>query len=171
MFIKARLKLTVYYLLIIMLISLFFSVVIYRNAINELQRIAQLQRYNYERKYEPLFYNSSYTLIESNLIEEAGHRIFISLVIINLSIFVFSAGFGYLLAGKTLNPIAIMIEEQNRFISDASHELKTPLTSLKSAFEVSLRDKKFDIKQAKELVAESIQEVDKLQILSENLLR
>ncbi|KKP73777.1 MAG: Integral membrane sensor signal transduction histidine kinase, partial [Candidatus Roizmanbacteria bacterium GW2011_GWA2_35_19] len=154
-----------------MIISLFFSVVIYRNASNELERVARLQRFSYEQRYESLFYNSSQILIEDDLIEEARHRIFLSLVIINLSIFMFSSGLGYFLAGKTLKPIAIMIEEQNRFVSDASHELKTPLTSLKSAFEVNLRDKKFDIKQAKELVAESIQEVDKLQILSENLLR
>jgi signal transduction histidine kinase len=63
-----------------------------------------------------------------------------------------------------------MIEEQQRFVSDASHELKTPLTSLKSAFEVFLRDEKSNLTDAKQLVKESISEVDKLQKLSESML-
>ena len=63
-----------------------------------------------------------------------------------------------------------MMDEQNRFISDASHELKTPLTSLKSAFEVFLRNKKKSLKEANTLIRESIDEVDNLQSLSESML-
>jgi two-component system, OmpR family, sensor histidine kinase CiaH len=76
-----------------------------------------------------------------------------------------------MLAGRTLKPIADMVDEQNRFISDSSHELRTPLTSLKSAMEVSMRDKKLNIKDAKTLISESIEEVNKLQSLSDSLLQ
>jgi len=75
------------------------------------------------------------------------------------------------LAGKTLQPIARMVEEQNRFISDASHELKTPLTSLKTAMEVGLRDKKLNLTAAKKLISENLTEINKLQSLSEGLLQ
>jgi signal transduction histidine kinase len=63
-----------------------------------------------------------------------------------------------------------MLDEQNRFISDASHELKTPLTSLKTAFEVHLRNNRRTLKEADTVIEESIGEVNKLQHLSESLL-
>ena len=63
-----------------------------------------------------------------------------------------------------------MVDEQNRFIGDSSHELKTPLTSLKSAFEVYLRNKKRTVKDADIVIKESIEEVNRLQFLSESLL-
>ena len=64
-----------------------------------------------------------------------------------------------------------MVDGQNQFISDASHELKTPLTSLKSAMEVHLRDKRLTLTDAKKLIKENIEDVDKLQSLSEGLLQ
>ncbi|MBI4225621.1 HAMP domain-containing histidine kinase, partial [Candidatus Roizmanbacteria bacterium] len=82
-----------------------------------------------------------------------------------------SGGLGYILAGRTLQPIKDMVDEQNRFISDSSHELRTPLTSLKTAMEVTLRDKNLSLQQAKKLISENIGEVNKLQSLSDQLLR
>ena len=63
-----------------------------------------------------------------------------------------------------------MIEDQNRFISDSSHELRTPLTSLKSAMEVALRNKKLTLEEAKTLISDNIDDVNKLQSLSDELL-
>ena len=63
-----------------------------------------------------------------------------------------------------------MLEEQKRFVGDASHELRTPLTALKSMLEVGLRDKEMEIKEARELIFESIEETDKLKKLSDSLL-
>jgi signal transduction histidine kinase len=93
------------------------------------------------------------------------------LFLTNLGILVSSGALAYFLAGRTLKPIQDMVDDQHRFVSDASHELKTPLTSLKSAFEVFLRDKKRTLKDADTIISESIFEVDKLQSLSESLLR
>src|SRR5690606_19212949 len=98
-------------------------------------------------------------------------RVIIMLVSINSGIFIISGMLGYVLAGRTLQPIKDMLDEQNRFISDASHEFRTPLTSLKSAFEVFLRDKTPTLKEAKTVISESIGEVNKLQGLAESLLR
>lgn len=93
------------------------------------------------------------------------------LIAINALIAVAAGCLGYVLAGITLRPIVDMIAEQNRFISDASHELKTPLTSLKSAFEVYLRSHRPTIHEAKTIISESISDVDRLQMLSESLLQ
>ncbi len=91
-------------------------------------------------------------------------------MLINVIILVVSGGLGYLLAGKTLKPIKLMIDEQNRFVTDASHELRTPLTALKSTMEVFLRSKTPTIKGSKDLIRSSIEEVNKLKVLSDSLL-
>jgi len=159
MFNSARLKLTIWYAFIIMLISVTFSMVIYHELENEIDRFARAPRFRIERQ-----------LYEEYAVE-TRQRIILSLLFVNCGIIVFSAGMSYFLAGRTLLPIKKMVDEQSRFISDASHELRTPLTSLKSAFEVYLRDKKPTLAQANELVSESVTEVDKLENLSTSLLQ
>ncbi|MDP2861041.1 MAG: HAMP domain-containing sensor histidine kinase [bacterium] len=110
-------------------------------------------------------------IMDPELAEETRERLALILVAINGVIFLISGGFGYFLAGRTLRPIQEMLNEQNQFVADASHELRTPLASLKIAMEVSLRDKKLTLKDAKQLVSENIKEVDRLQSLSDGLLR
>lgn len=174
MFQSARLKLTVWYLGIIMSISLLFSLVIYLNINTEFRRFEHLQEIISQE--EELFpvplrpLRAPRTRFDLTTIKAARARLVTALGIINLAIFGLAGTSGYFLAGKTLAPIKHMVDEQNRFIGDASHELKTPLTSLKSAFEVYLRNKKRTIREADELARESVAEVDKLQALSESLL-
>jgi signal transduction histidine kinase len=170
MFEGARLKLTAWYVLIIMIISVGFSVVIFDLVSLEVQRFAVAQRFRMERMF---FQDDAPPLSQPDvdLVNEARHRLFLILLGINGGILVISGGLAYILAGKTLKPISDMVEEQNQFISDASHELRTPLTSMKSAMEVGLRDKSLEIKEAREMLAENIEDVDKLQALSDHLLQ
>ena len=174
MFHSTRLKLTAWYLLIIMTISVTFSVIIYRDLANEINRFEQQQRYRIERRLiQNLPGPPPVPLPTANpeLLSETRHRFLLVLALINAGILILSGGLGYVLSGLTLRPIQDMLDEQNRFISDASHELKTPLTSLKIAFEVYLRGKNPTPQEAKTLVTESIDEVNKLQSLSESLLQ
>jgi signal transduction histidine kinase len=46
---------------------------------------------------------------------------------------------GYYLAGRTLRPIREAHERQRRFVADASHEMRGPLTAIQSTAEVALR--------------------------------
>jgi two-component system sensor histidine kinase CiaH len=178
MFNNARLKLTAWYLLIISLISLAFSLVIYRVIGLEIDRFARSPRFRIQVEQDgPLQpgmwrFNNQPAIDPDliSLVDETKNRFLLNLLTINGAIIAVSGVLSYILAGRTLKPIKDMVDEQNRFISDASHELRTPLTSLKSAFEVYLRDKKATLKESRILAKESIVEVDKLQDLSNSLL-
>jgi len=177
MFKNARIKLTAWYLLIIMLISVSFSVVIYKVLTKEFERFERLQRFRIERR----FYNETHPSenirgrfplpFDPELIKETKNRLVLVLVFINAGILIISGGVGYFLAGRTLEPIKNMVDEQNRFISDSSHELRTPLTALKTSLEVALRDKSLTLENAKTVMGESIGEVNSLQSLSDELLQ
>ena len=62
------------------------------------------------------------------------------------------------------------MEEQKRFIADASHELKTPLTALQTSIEVALRDKKIDLKSALFTLKDSLNDVKSMTSLTNDLL-
>lgn len=171
MFKKARLKLTAWYLLIIMVISFSFSALIYQLVTIEINRFANSQRNRFEKQFilneVP---HPPKIIMDDDLIDETKQRLLISLLMVNGIVLVISGSLSYFLAGITLNPIQRMTEDQKRFISDASHELKTPLTALKSLFEVSLRDKKITLVDTKKVIQQGIEQTDKLKNLSESLL-
>jgi two-component system sensor histidine kinase CiaH len=89
---------------------------------------------------------------------------------LNTGILVISGILAYFLAGKTLKPIEVMVEDQKRFVADASHERRTPLTAMKTEIEVALRGKQLDIKEARLLLDSNLEEVNKIQSLSNYLL-
>lgn len=173
MFQSAKIKLTLWYLLIIMLISVIFSLVIYTVINQEYSRIERIQRLRQERVQQPPSTGEFRRLrdMDELHIQEARIRLSAILVSVNLAILVVSGFAGYFLAGRTLRPIKKMLDEQNRFITDSSHELRTPITSLKSEIEVNLRDKKLNLKQARKVLESNLEEVNNLQYLSDNLIK
>src|SRR3989344_8850426 len=163
MFKKARLKLTAWYLLIIMLISLAFSIAIDHLLTLELTRVERVQRLRQERRIPRI------PAIDPEVIEETKNRLRINLILINLGILGAAGVAAYFLAGRTLKTIKNMVDEQNRFITDSSHELRTPITSLKTEMEVNLRDKKLN-KDTRKILESNLEEVNSLQSLSDNLI-
>ena len=179
MFGKARLKLTAWYLLIIMAISISFSVAMYRVLTGEFERVQRIQQFRQQHVPPPppnlrvdqdSHQNHFYSyVLDPELVEETKGRILIMLLLINGGILVLSSLAGYFLAGVTLKPIQEMVDEQNRFITDASHELRTPITSLRTELEVSLRDKKIS-PTTKEILTSNLEDVNALQILADKLI-
>lgn len=181
MFQNARIKLTAWYLVIIMLISIFFSILIYGVINTEVERFARLQqsriqissqdskRLMPELAVPPTYFPAN--IIYPDLLVDTKHRIISILFSINGIILLLSGTLAYFLSGRTLRPIKIMVDDQNRFIADASHELRTPLTAMKSSMEVNLRDRNLTIAQARELIRENIDDVNRLQLLSDSLLQ
>lgn len=183
MFRPARIKLTAWYLLIITIISVSFSLVVYTGLTVEVRRGLRLQalrgfveqkeaRPSEEGASPHLFpgFRATRPPYDPMIFEETKKRIALQLVFINLGLLTLSGFAAYFLAGRTLKPIEEMLHEQERFVADASHELRTPLTAMKTEIEVALRDPRFDQGQARELMQSVLQEIDKLKLLSDHLL-
>lgn len=171
---SAYLKLTAFYVLIVMIISVFFSVVLYRISSNELNESLRQQIRNFQdlQFFEgSMNYISSFELMRLQQLAVANHNLKFFLIYFNFFILAVSFGLGYFLAKRTLKPIRQMMESQNRFTADASHELRTPLTAIKSEIEVNLRDQNLSLENAKKLLQSNLEEVEKLENLSSSLLK
>ena len=103
-------------------------------------------------------------------IEASLERIRLGIIYFNLAIFVAGGLASYLLALRTLRPIEEALEAQSRFTADASHELRTPMTVIRSELEVALRDRTLTIKDSRALHVSTLEEITKLEQLTNNLL-
>lgn len=174
MFERARLKLTARYLLIIMAVSVMFSIAFYHASTREIERvitkIQTLQGYPNNQKADQKQLESNFgpTLV---YLEASKKEILIFLYFVNAWIFFFAGLAGYFLAGKTLHPIKVMIEEQNQFVSSASHELRTPIATLRAEMEGSLLERHISDKEARKLIKSNLEELETLQALTNNLLQ
>lgn len=168
MFQSATLKLTGWYLLILMVISFVFSIAIYESTLSEFN--FRLERLQSSLRLEPGFMpdrNNSLTAAEAS---DASSHIVTQLIYANLVILISGGFLSYYLARRTLHPIEEAHEAQARFTSDASHELRTPLAAIRSEIEVVLRDKASTKEELEAVLKSNIEEVDKLTNLSEMLL-
>src|SRR5579872_2626975 len=170
MFQFARLKLTAWYLFIIMLVSSTFSLAFYRTSTNEIQRVIDRIHYLQQQSSQLQLPTPPNTVITLDELQDVKTRLQISLIVVNGIIFVLAGGAGYFLAGRTLRPIQKMVDEQNQFISDASHELRTPIATLRAEMEATLLEKHLGDKEARKLVQSNLEELGKLQDLANSLL-
>ncbi len=166
----ARLKLTVWYVLISMTITILFSLVIYTRLTGELDRIERFQQANKQNNISFPPRNPAFPQPPELDVAQSKMNILLTLLAVNGVVLALSGGAGYILAGRTLRPIQEMMDEQSRFITDASHELKTPLTAIRTEYEVAMLSKPVPAKEANALINSSYEEIISLQGLAENLL-
>lgn len=180
MFKSAQIKLTSWYLAIIMLVTISFSSFVYMAVSQATTQALEVQRRRVERYFVEYGDGNSFTYkypnrfpnnFDAEALLEIKEKTFYFLIMLNLGIFVASGTLGYFLAGKTLNPIKDMINSQKRFISDAAHEFKTPLTAIKTNLEVAMRDKNLCEADAKDVFSSTLEEIDKLTYISNQLLQ
>lgn len=153
-----------------MIMSLSFSVVLYSTSVSQLER-QRPPRFNIQSSDFPMQTPSGFRSFIETRIEEGKQDIFAKLTTINLIVLCGGAILSYYLARRTLEPIEEAMDAQTQFVSDASHELRTPLTALRTSNEVALRRKKLTLSDAKRTIQENLDEVDRLQQLTDGLLR
>lgn len=173
MFTSARIKLTFWYVTIVVLLTASLSTLFYLRTSQVIS--TEYERINLRMERENLGIRPppggpGLRQITSEDLMEAKEKIIRQLLMINLFVVGFFSIVGYWLTGITLKPIQNAHEAQKQFVGDAAHELRTPITALKTAIEVNLMDAKLpDL--TKDILKENLEEVERLENLSEHLLQ
>lgn len=167
-------RLALAYALILTLISIVFSLVLYRLADRQLVEGLARQGGRLSERLgitpgEPL---PPYllSLIREEL-EASRRQLILELIYFNAIVITAGSLVGYVLARRTVRPIEEALEAQSRFAADASHELRTPLAVMRTEIEIARTDPDLPREEALRLLDSNLEEVDKLQSLSEALLR
>lgn len=154
-FFKARIQLTLVYVLVIaVILSLFSSVLFF--AVDQ-QFVVDV--------HEPELFEKVHQVSPDAFLEEFAENLIVIDFLI-LSIFSF---LGYFLAGKTLRPIEIMFREHEEFSGNVAHELRTPLAALYASTSATLRENA-TVEEYKETLQDVKSEAKRLIGLTERLL-
>ncbi len=153
---QARLKLTAYYLgAMIFIISIFSFVllsVIEKNLSDTLSATIS------DPHQRHVLFENTQDMAQA---ATTGADIFILVIIGCMS---------YFLAGKTLKPIKKNLDLQKRFTADASHDLRTPLTIMRTEMEVALQANHTDPDTYKKVLRSGLEEIKAMSTLVEDLL-
>lgn len=159
-------RLALSYLIVIMAMSVIFSSVFYITSVRELDKRpvgntkgAQLQ--DSDRELDEWIGQRS---------DEGKTNLSIHLITLNIGALVAGGALSYWLARRTLQPIEKALQEQDQFIADASHELRTPITSALLSNEIALKNHKLTLADAKTVIEGNIKDMQELKQLSDELL-
>lgn len=167
LFDSATMRLTAWYVVILMVISLLFSVVLYHVASDEFNHALGPRRPG-----ETSIFADDVTALNlrQQRIDDSNSRLTGNLVLFNLIVLAGGGVLSYVLARRTLSPIQDAMEAQARFSSDAAHELRTPLAVMQTETEVALRDTKSSKNSYGDALRSNLDEVHRLRTLTDRLL-
>ena len=92
-----------------------------------------------------------------------------SLATVSIIIILVTLGFGFILARLTLIPTRNALSAQKQFVGNIAHELRTPLSILKTNTEVALLDKNVEPGMQRMFLS-NIEELDRISHIIDNLL-
>ncbi len=165
MFKSALIRLTLWYVLLIMSLSLVFSGVLYHFSTEELTEALHNQ-------YLVLKDNDKddQTNVSTYELNVRSHQLLDNLIYFNIVVLVGSCLISYFLAKRTLQPIEAAHRAQIRFTADASHELRTPLTAMKADTEATLMKESNDPALLRETLQANLEDIKSLDKLTDHLV-
>ena len=152
---KPYLKLTFMYASILCFVSVIFSTIIYSNTVNSFN-------------IRPIKSVQSEAIIKRD--NEIKKEMLFHLIVLDSIIIILGTIGSYFLSKKTLRPIEENLDLQMQFISNASHELKTPITVISMENEVLLREKSHSNEELLNQIKSNLEEVNSLSKLVNILL-
>lgn len=155
LFLRARLRLTLFYTGLIIIVLIIFSLSLYisflRNIKNDIEK-----DFPNPRQERLIVHRSTSRLAELILFIDGGIILFVGF-------------FGFFLTKETLEPIQQTLEAQKKFAADAAHELRTPLAVIKTDLEIFLRTDHEETPERK-IMASNLEEVNRMSRIVNNLL-
>jgi signal transduction histidine kinase len=103
-----------------------------------------------------------------DVVNEPVNRLIFVLVPIGLLALALATVGGLFMSGRAIRPVQSAFDKQRKFIGDASHELKTPLTLIRADAEVVTRDPANP--RARKLMNHLLDETDRMNSLLSDLL-
>ncbi len=159
-------RLALSYLTVIMTLSVLFSGIIYVVTSSQLNR--SLPPDDHVKQTSEIEDQFNHRLERRD--NKTREMVIMSLVVLNGVMLVFGYWLSLLLARRTLAPIERSIEQQAQFVSNASHELKTPLAALLLSNEIAMRKRVLTDGKARQVLSQNVEEIKKLTNLSNSLL-
>jgi signal transduction histidine kinase len=154
-----------------MTLSIFFSLAFYNASVSELNRqIPPPAMYDRAFDGHGPSHREEIDRFLHDRINEGENTLLFNLFMLNMVALFGGSIISYYLARYTLYPIESAMDAQSRFISDASHELKTPLTVIQAGNEVALRKSNLTLDEAKDTINSNVEEIVKLRHLTDCLL-
>jgi signal transduction histidine kinase len=92
-----------------------------------------------------------------------------SLVFAGTGVLIAAAVFGYLITRLALVPVHQALDQQKQFIGNVAHELRTPLSVIKTNTEVLLLKNNLN-RDVAEVLASNVEEIDRISNITNNLL-
>lgn len=162
---KRRIQLTMVYSVILCFIVLFFSIILWQSQERQVDRFLYSNRMRFMRRFS----DEEYDRIKAT-IDEIKFENFINLIMLDAILIIVSIVVSYYLSGKTLEPVFSALDRQRQFISDASHDLKTPLTNIKTEAEVLTRNPSTTLEEYQTFATNVVNDVDRLNKLIDSIL-
>jgi signal transduction histidine kinase len=165
-FAVARAKILVSYVVIGVIITVIATYLIYRNTLYITQDITvavQQSLQNSSAVSRNAIADSTTQLIDT--------QIWKANLLVGLFMFLIIGTFAYVLARVTLRPIQRIMERQRRFAANVAHELRTPLSAMKTNFEVALMGvDEHETGEFPEALKSGIEEIDRMTAITHFLL-
>ncbi len=158
----ARVKLTLLYLAIITVIVIVLSSSVYSLHLDRVGHIERrrLQTFDAQERQTPAAPGLG------EYVEDLGQ----SLILADIITVGVAAVLSYVLAGRTLRPIKESTEAEQQFFANAAHDLRTPLSVLRTEAEVALRSGELTLDEARSALSSSLEEIERMSTMVEQMM-
>ncbi len=161
-FSRARTQLTLFYLAIIVVIVAVLSAAVYAVHMNDLRRSIHERLERMEVRGNRERFEDSLTDYTDDLRR--------AIIFGDLATVIGVGGLSYLLAGRTQRPIRLAMDAQKRFLTDAAHDLRTPLAVMRTEAEVALERKDLTRDEAVQVIGSQLEEISRLSLMVDQIL-
>src|SRR5216683_2187268 len=169
MFTQAQIKFTIFYSALFLLLFWSFSFGLYfwmDSSFGEGFISRVYQRQSTTKDFQPNDKNYKVVTIAGDVALDQLQNI---LIVLNGCLLIIIPVASWFLAKRTLAPVQKIHEQQKQFVSDASHEMRTPLSIISGEIEVVL-NKKRNAEEYRQILISTKEETNRISHLVENLL-